>query len=273
MPSWTENKLSFANKDDFLKAKQLLCKLNPHTLEEEVTFENVCPMPESLHIQCSTITMDIDKADNYNEFKEIGYKESLINLFKHDNLTSFEKDLLKDCKTDEEIFNAYKKTINYNKEHYGCTNWYDWSCKNWGTKWDACDSYIDMSFNEISFNTPRCEPYPFFEKLSKKVEDIPFLVMSVDEGSNLPKAKIFLNGKVIYQEEKDPSNLNLIDEFKKEFHLENIYDDSIYKDSDYYDRESDKINSLYDELYESSFKELEYISKQTDKTFVTRNIK
>lgn len=44
---------------------------------------------------------------------------------------------------------------------YGYSNWYDWATFNWGTKWNACDTYIEDNGSEmvtIEFSTAWCYP-------------------------------------------------------------------------------------------------------------------
>ena len=70
-------------------------------------------------------------------------------------------------KTDEEMFELEKK--------YGSKNWYEWSIKNWGCKWDACDIDIQESndvFIHLCFNTLCGPPTDFYTKLANdyKVE-------------------------------------------------------------------------------------------------------
>ncbi len=61
----------------------------------------------------------------------------------------------------EGYFNA-KDGINVANVNSGL-NWYDWSIKNWGTKWNACDSYVDECY--ISFSTAWSLPEPVIRKL------------------------------------------------------------------------------------------------------------
>ena len=74
-----------------------------------------------------------------------------------------------------------------NIKKYGVKDWYDWSCQNWGTKWDASDSYIADEDTEdlmiqIQFNTAWSPP---MEWLQKATEKYPFLqfTMNVEEES------------------------------------------------------------------------------------------
>lgn len=50
-------------------------------------------------------------------------------------------------------------------------NWYDWSCQNWGTKWDACH----MSWNQLDehtvafdFDTAWSPPFGVYEELAEQ---------------------------------------------------------------------------------------------------------
>tara|TARA_R110000868_G_scaffold409807_2_gene696094 strand:- start:2206 stop:2904 length:699 start_codon:yes stop_codon:yes gene_type:complete len=67
-------------------------------------------------------------------------------------------------KTDEQIAELVKK--------YGATDWYDWSIKNWGCKWDARDIEIEESGDDnllyLIFNTPWSPPIGFYNKFAKE---------------------------------------------------------------------------------------------------------
>lgn len=52
-------------------------------------------------------------------------------------------------------------------------DWYDWRCKNWGTKWNAYDQdLIGVSYNciELKFDTAWAPPMPIIEKLREMEE-------------------------------------------------------------------------------------------------------
>lgn len=50
---------------------------------------------------------------------------------------------------------------------YGADNWYDWSVKNWGTKWNT-GSVRKVSPQVVEFDTAWATPEPIIEALSKK---------------------------------------------------------------------------------------------------------
>ena len=69
-------------------------------------------------------------------------------------------------------------------------NWYDWSCENWGTKWNACgDTSVDVKDGTepntmvavIRFETAWATPYPVMEKLSSMFPSVNIAVKYADE--------------------------------------------------------------------------------------------
>ena len=51
---------------------------------------------------------------------------------------------------------------------YGAGNWYDWSIKYWGTKWNASEGYFDDEANRLVFNTAWDEPKGVLQKLADR---------------------------------------------------------------------------------------------------------
>ena len=52
-------------------------------------------------------------------------------------------------------------------ELYGKNNWYDWCCFNWGTKWNAYDTYLNKEENSITFDTAWSCPLPVLDALAE----------------------------------------------------------------------------------------------------------
>ena len=65
---------------------------------------------------------------------------------------------------------------------YGDNNWYDWSNANWGTKWNACDTYYDSDTGTcVEFETAWCPPMPVIEKIFKDNPGCEIKFTSYDE--------------------------------------------------------------------------------------------
>ena len=89
----------------------------------------------------------------------------------------------------KEIKDTENKVLKINKtlvKKYGANDWYEWSVKNWGTKWNTDHSYFDEEENIISFQTAWSFPSPILEYLAK-FEDVAFQIAYADEdrGNNI----------------------------------------------------------------------------------------
>lgn len=81
-----------------------------------------------------------------------------------------------------------------NYEKYGCTTWYGWCNRNWGTKWNACDTEI-LDKDTIMFDTAWSNPEPVMEKLGEMYPNIKIEHWWADEdvGHNTGH-RVMLNG-------------------------------------------------------------------------------
>jgi hypothetical protein len=69
---------------------------------------------------------------------------------------------------------------------YGRSNWYDWQCFNWGTKWDASESVYSQEDKMLEFQTAWSCPSEVIQKMADKFPDLKFTGTFADEdfGSN-----------------------------------------------------------------------------------------
>ena len=67
------------------------------------------------------------------------------------------------------------------RDMYGADNWYDWSLKNWGTKWNSYDGDWYVEGRSIQFNTAWSTPEAIYRALIKKFPNLDFNVKFADE--------------------------------------------------------------------------------------------
>jgi hypothetical protein len=72
------------------------------------------------------------------------------------------------------------------RENFGDNTWYYWAPDNWGTKWNAGDTYVSQPRDEgdsafISFNTAWGPPDPIFEALSIQYPALEFEILWMEE--------------------------------------------------------------------------------------------
>ena len=87
---------------------------------------------------------------------------------------------------------------------YGFDNWYDWRWKHWGTKWDACDSYVDEDADGdllISFDTAWSFPTPVALELSKLFPTLTFNYDANEESGEYDFTIEIKNGEIYYYAE------------------------------------------------------------------------
>ena len=225
MPNWVINKVKFSSR-----GKEIIDKITSTNNDEEyVDFNKIIPMPKTLNItsggndrdamQYALLKMDtLQLKQTIEKLKETStsfygnYFEKIYSCKKY-TLEELEKvakefeEKLNSGKQDrfnevdykelgvnnlEDLGNAYINNI----LQYGADSWYDWCCENWGTKWNASDTYI-IDDNEIEFSTAWSCPVNIFKELSKQFSGVEIAVDFADEdiGSNCGKIT-FLNGEM-----------------------------------------------------------------------------
>lgn len=196
MPNWCENYLRISDKNAM---KYIIDS------EEIVDFNLLVPMPESLNVtegSDNEYAIYVYLSNRFEiplaEMRENKIIKKLIN-------NHFSKDWI------GEIYNrlvcnpARNWNINYlfdlgktlvnNYLDYGSTTWYDWCCRNWGVKWNACVTRVKDEYT-ITFSTPWGPPLQWLEKLAAHTD---FNLVWNEEGG--ARGRIYgVNGEV-YEEE------------------------------------------------------------------------
>lgn len=145
-----------------------------------IDFDKIIPMPNVLNDTESSTS--VSKSLYY--YLLMTDNNDLLNIVPHKSL--FSADSFNDCTKDEkdEMMKLGEKYFSIYKE-CGAFNWYDWRCDNWGTKWNAYESYLCKSLDNkevlIEFQTAwNGVPY-LIEKLVSSYPNLSFEYKFADE--------------------------------------------------------------------------------------------
>lgn len=225
MPNWVINKVKFKSR-----GREIIDKITSTNNDEEyVDFNKIIPMPKTLNItsggndrnamqyallkiDTSQLKQTIEKLKGTSTSFYGNYFEKIYSCKKYtleelekvakefeEKLNSGKQDRFNEVdykelgvKNLEDLGNVYINNI----LQYGADSWYDWCCENWGTKWNASDTYI-IDDNEIEFSTAWSCPVNILKELSKQFSGVEIAVDFADEdiGSNCGKIT-FLNGEI-----------------------------------------------------------------------------
>lgn len=237
MPNWVANHLTIYGENAVEVLRSLLTERkeeNEAGCGYDLDFNKIIPMPESLKIDKGSITdsciemyltsinpfvdyygenkVSADKFlkicsavqaakvfGNYNErlpLEEIRLREKETYYRNERNERNERKIMTKD-----EILANGKKAVD-NVLTYGKMDWYDWSCKNWGTKWNACRTQIpDTGVAEVYFDTAWSPVPQLMLALAEKFPDCSIEYEYAEEQAGYCAGRLmFKDGEVIESE-------------------------------------------------------------------------
>ena len=168
MPNWTQNDLVITGTKEAIDGVYGL-------LGDKFDFNKIIPMPKELQEDTHREGTDCPKCGK--PFKKDGKRAwdnwmcSKCDI--HDNIGGRLGSTMFDSKRDiyKQLSFNEKSLAKKWEQKYGTASWYDWSNKNWGTKWNVTDdSYVDRKGSteiRVHFATAWDAPYPVLEELSK----------------------------------------------------------------------------------------------------------
>lgn len=198
MPNHVTNRITFEGQEERILAMLEAVKSDKYG-RGSIDFNKLIPRPSELDIEAGSSTDAGLKA--YKGFVEVYKLKGKVT----------KKELLTIPEEKEKIFLDMRKDIRQkdweigraayrNLLKYGAPTWYEWSIKNWGTKWNAYgyqDGEDYSKAKELRFDTAWAAPYPILKKLSQMYPDIAITHEWADEciGENCGRMK-YLSGEI-----------------------------------------------------------------------------
>lgn len=216
MPNWVKNIVRITGpEEDIAKALELIRDKDPGC-ENRIDFNNIIPRPERLNIAAGGYDRHYValylKTLLPSEQYYLRFKLSKCPVSYYGNYLKKYEDAFSDpCRIDisdnikkrmaEELDREYKsisptsleevgKAYIDNILEYGDDTWYEWSCRNWGTKWNPAEAkFFD---DEIEFETAWSAPFPVITELSRTFPKLVFTHEWADEniGFNCGRSEV-----------------------------------------------------------------------------------
>ena len=171
MPNWTQNDLVITGTKEAIDGVYGL-------LGDKFDFNKIIPMPKELQddthgINCPKCGKKFERIAMNSQSENKIYESKCSDCDISDNIGGRLGSTMFDSKQDIYKQLSFNEKILAKKweQKYGTASWYDWSNKNWNTKWNVTnDANIDRKNNteiRVYFQTAWDAPYPVLEELSK----------------------------------------------------------------------------------------------------------
>ena len=147
MPNWVTTSFTVSGKD----SKAFIDMVNKCVNEEKGLFNTLIPRPQT-----------------YDDFDTTNYsvRSKTQSLSIGDDLPQWGDVRTESGKVTNAYIRAFSDAEKEQQEKYGVVGWYNWNCKNWGTKWDANYLYVKGDF--VSFDTAWSFPEQIFNAIAEK---------------------------------------------------------------------------------------------------------
>ena len=205
-----------------------------------IDFNKIIPMPESLNIDAGSmekrlINLYLTASNPHTKDMGIQKLDVLSHPIAKAHVQTYARLSCNDMMTEEEIAQTVlhvkqfpenqKKTFSDlldeemakgkqyvdNAINHHATTLYEWSIREWGTKWNSYD-FGEAGDNEISFNTAWSRPEPVIKKLSEMFPEIKIMHSWADEdiGYNVGEIE-YLGGEEISYDIPSPGSMEAYD--------------------------------------------------------------
>ncbi|MFZ2992646.1 MAG: hypothetical protein WA061_02915 [Microgenomates group bacterium] len=192
MPNWCDCDVYFnGDEEDVVKLLDFIHGEDEETL---IDFNKIIPMPESLNI---TSGSTVDRA-----MILLGENERELS-----NMMTYPWAIEQGLDTEEKMLAHLEKEVSQedlemgriaisNIEKYGFQDWYEWSVKNWGTKWPATSQEM-MGDSSISFSTAWSPATPVLQKLSELFPDVEIRLEYFEQGMGFSGLMEWSGGELV----------------------------------------------------------------------------
>ena len=191
---------------------------NMGSQQEVIDFNMIIPMP--LPLRDTEASSAIDDAIYYYKVKNnlVEYDRQKMDRFK------------KSKKELQKLYKIGEMYVGYERE-FEAKDWYDWSIKNWGTKWNAYYTSVSMLSDttaEINFDTAWSGVPDIIQKLIEMFPSLKFEYLFADEDMGYNCGGGYSNNGKFYFEMLDPCSEEAIRTFAicKRYEMEDFYQDS-----------------------------------------------
>lgn len=241
MPNWVTNQVKIiADEVTLVKIRE---EVKGSTRENdecrEFDFNSILPIPKEL--EGTQSPLKIISQEEYDKQEERIVKGEL---------TDNEKRFGVSRGLTQELADEYE-------QRFGASDWYDWQCSNWGTKWNANDVYWGDDNEYVSFNTAWSTPFNLFVSLSKKYPQATFEIEYADEDFGYNVGQYTLENGIEIQQNVPNGGSREAYELAMIIHYGGVDD---YFDCNYdslfvelYDEEEDELSSYINDMIEIAY--------------------